>query len=130
MISLIKNFLNNILYVRLGDNTAILYSPKTEHSKTYCSDHSFSNERIAVSSFVVAQDFLTRAIKDFYSEDFFQLSPSVIMHQEYKSEGGLGEVEIKVLQELALASGARKVYVWEGNKLSKKQLDGGVYKQR
>lgn len=96
----------------------------------YRSDRKFSNDRLAVSSFSIAEDFLSKAIKDFYSVGLFHPSPLVIMHQEYKTEGGLGEVEFRILRELALSAGAREVHVWEGAKLSREQIASAVYKYK
>jgi rod shape-determining protein MreB len=127
IISLIKKLLNNTLYIRLGEDSVTLYDPKREKTKVYRSDRKFSNERLAVSSFIVAEDFLSKTVKDFYSVGLFHPAPLVIMHQEYKTEGGLGEVEIRVLRELALSAGAREVHVWEGAKLSREQIANEVY---
>lgn len=35
-----------------------------------------------------------------------------------KTNGGLSEVEERILRELAISAGARKVVIWVGNKLT------------
>ena len=67
-------------------------------------------------------------MKDIYLKKFFAFSPIVIMHQIYKSEGGLSEVEQRVLRELGLDSGGREVHVWQGSRLSLQDLLNGKYK--
>jgi hypothetical protein len=39
-----------------------------------------------------------------------------------KTEGGLSQVEERVLQELALGAGARRALVWVGQELSDQEL--------
>jgi rod shape-determining protein MreB len=51
----------------------------------------------------------------------------MVMHQLYLAEGGLCEIEDRILRELALGAGAREVFVWSGEPLTKEQLVGKVY---
>ena len=127
ILNLFKKLLNNILYIRLGEDSCSFYDPKTEKSKKFISASKFSNERLAVSDFVKAEQFLTESLKKFYGFGIIHPSPKVIIHQEFKTEGGLGDVEQRILRELAYSVGARDVYVWQGGKLSRDQIINEKY---
>jgi rod shape-determining protein MreB len=48
----------------------------------------------------------------------FLASPRVLIHPLEMVEGGLSQIEDRVLQELALGAGAKKCVVWIGAELS------------
>lgn len=127
ILNLFKKFLDNTLYIKIGENSYSFYDPKTEKSKEFYSTSKFSNERLAVSDFVKAEQFLNDSVKKFYDFDFIHPSPKVIMHQVFKTEGGLGDVEQRILRELAYSAGARDVYIWQGYELSRDQIINEKY---
>ncbi len=45
-------------------------------------------------------------------------SPRVIVHQLEKTDGGLTDIEQRVLRELAVGAGAREVVIYLGNKIN------------
>lgn len=125
--SLFGKLMNKTLYVKVGENSYILYDAETDRRKEYIPQQGFSNTRLAVSNFMWAEKTLKDAVNDFYDVGLINPSPKIIMHQTAKIEGGLGEVELRILRELALSSGAREVYVWQGNELTKDQILNGQY---
>ena len=48
----------------------------------------------------------------------FAVSPQVLIQPLEMLEGGLSEVEERVLKEIAIGAGASKVVVWVGRELS------------
>lgn len=90
-------------------------------------DKPFSTERLAVGHFKLAEEALKKGFAQVYSKSLFNLSPIVVMHQLYLAEGGLSEVEDRILRELAFGAGGRQVYIWSGEVLSREQLLGKVY---
>ncbi|AUI68577.1 hypothetical protein [Beggiatoa leptomitoformis] len=89
----------------------------------------FSNQRLAIAHFIVAEKALKQGIYEVYPKSFFRLSPIIIMHQIFNSEGGLCEIEERILREAALSAGARQVFIWQGQPLSSSQLENKVYKK-
>ena len=76
----------------------------------------FKHQRSMVASYAHAEKLLEHAFKSIYSS-IFLASPRVIMHQLEKNEGGLTDIEERVLSELALRAGARKVVVYQGDRI-------------
>lgn len=79
----------------------------------------FKHRRSMISSFTQAEKILRFAFKSI-SRSAFEAAPRVIMHQLEKNEGGLTEIEERVLRELALAAGAREVVVYQGDRVNPK----------
>ena len=77
----------------------------------------FKHQRSMISSFTCAEKILRYAFKS-ASPGLFQASPRVIMHQLEKNEGGLTEIEERVLKELASGAGAREVIVYQGDRIT------------
>lgn len=77
----------------------------------------FKHDRSMVSSFTRAEKILRFAFKS-VARNAFQAAPRVIIHQLEKNQGGLSEIEERVLRELALAAGAREVVVYQGDRIN------------
>ncbi|QJR13579.1 hypothetical protein [Usitatibacter palustris] len=75
----------------------------------------FTSARMLVGRFSVAGPLLKRAMKEIVQGSFFKVAPRVLIHPMEMSEGGLCEVEDRLLHELALGAGAAKVVVWAGS---------------
>lgn len=88
----------------------------------------FAHPRVIVSDFEVAETLLMYAFKLVSKAKYFRLAPVVIMHAIDELEGGLTDVEKRLLNELGMGAGARKVYVWEGKELSVEDIIAGIYK--
>ena len=78
----------------------------------------FTTTRLLVGEFAVAQAALKEGIVKMYGRRWFRPAPFVLMHPLEMTEGGLSEIEKRILQELAIGAGARKVDVWVGPELS------------
>ncbi len=77
----------------------------------------FKHSRSMISSYTLAEEILKFAFKSI-STSALQAAPRVIMHQLEKNEGGLTEIEERVLRELALGAGAREVVVYQGDRIN------------
>lgn len=78
----------------------------------------FKHSRTFVADFVLAEKILQHAFQKVSSASILTPSPRVIMHQLDKTEGGLTDIELKVLRELALGAGAREVLIHQGSRLN------------
>ena len=85
-------------------------------------DKSFTTERLLVGNFQEAEKTLSQCIKKSLGSGLIKKRPLVVIHPKEKTEGGLSEVELKVFKELALGSGAAKVFVHIGGELTKDQV--------
>lgn len=77
----------------------------------------FCHPRSFVADFYVAEKLLQHGLNQLQTSKFFKPAPRIIMHQLEKTEGGLTNIEERVLRELALGSGARDVVIYVGAKL-------------
>ena len=82
----------------------------------------FTHPRSLLSDFAVAEQVLKRFLTKLFAGRLFVPSPVVVMHPKLSPEGGLTQVEIRVLRELAIGAGARRVIVWEGRDLRDEEV--------
>jgi rod shape-determining protein MreB len=71
-----------------------------------------------VGNFTHAEALLKKAVRQVLSHSIFRPAPTILMHPLEKLEGGLSQIEERVLREMALGAGARKVVLWTGQALS------------
>ncbi|MFB2727381.1 rod shape-determining protein [Shewanella mangrovisoli] len=77
----------------------------------------FSHPRMFVASFELAEKLLQYGISQLHTSGF-RAAPRVIVHQLEKTEGGLTDIEDRVLRELAMGAGAREVVIYLGPRLN------------
>ncbi|PQJ49315.1 rod shape-determining protein MreB [Vibrio jasicida] len=78
----------------------------------------FSHPRSFVADFYVAEKLIQHGLYKVHKSNFFKPAPRIIMHQLEKTDGGLTNIEERVLRELALGSGAREVVIYIGETLN------------
>lgn len=83
----------------------------------------FSHPRVIISNFIYAEKILQYAIHESYASRFVQPSPRIIMHPLRELEGGLTQVEHRILIELAIGAGAREGFVYVGERINFQQHD-------
>jgi hypothetical protein len=81
-------------------------------------DGAFTTTRLLVGNFKVAEELLTRLVKDVKSKGLFAVQPRLLFQPLEMTEGGLCEVEERVFLELGASAGARHVKVHIGTKLT------------
>ena len=82
----------------------------------------FSHPRSLLSDFTTAQQVLKNFVKRLPPKAFWQASPAMVMHPLGEPEGGLTQVELRALHELAFAAGAASVSIWQGRPLTDAEL--------
>ena len=83
--------------------------------------------RVLIGDFALAEKYLQWLLRKAGGRS----SPRLVMQQRDCLEGGLTEVELRVLRELALGAGAREVLVVEGaQQLSLEQVEQAFADQR
>jgi hypothetical protein len=89
----------------------------------------FSTTRLLVGQFGNATDFLKPVFQKLSNSKLLPSRPKVLMHQVEMAEGGLAEVEERVLFELALHCGARNIKTYIGADLSDAQVKDELRKK-
>jgi rod shape-determining protein MreB len=77
----------------------------------------FKHSRSFVADFMCAEKILQHGIYTMHNSKI-RPSPRVIVHQLEKTDGGLTDIEERVLRELAVGAGAREVVIYLGNKIN------------
>jgi len=121
------NCFNQTIYVHIEKDAFSLFHVQKGTKFHIASPTPFSNARLAVAHFEHAESVLKKGLEKIYPPSPFRIRPVLVMHQMHLAEGGLCDVEKRILTELALSAGGRNAYVWEGETLSKGQLVDKVY---
>ena len=77
----------------------------------------FSHPRMFVASFELAEKLLQYGISQLHTSGF-RAAPRVIVHQLEKTEGGLTDIEDRVLREIALGAWARELVMYLGPRIN------------
>ena len=77
----------------------------------------FKHNRSFVADFMSAEKILQHGMYTIHKSKI-KPSPRVIVHQLEKTEGGLTDIEERVLRELAIGAGAREVVIYLGSKIN------------
>jgi rod shape-determining protein MreB len=77
----------------------------------------FKHSRSFVADFMCAEKILQHGIYTMHNSKI-RPAPRVIIHQLDKTDGGLTDIEERVLRELALGAGAREVIIYVGDKIN------------
>ena len=111
------------LYIQVLENKFIIQVlDNNESREIFLPEKNFTTKRLLVGDFSAAQDCLSKAIKRLAPKRLFtRKTAAVVMHPMEMYEGGLSEVEERILNELAFSSGAIKVALHTGATLTAKE---------
>ncbi|APW44818.1 rod shape-determining protein MreB [Rhodoferax saidenbachensis] len=82
----------------------------------------FAHPRTLIGDFTVGEQVLKAFVTRMKGSSLFAPAPFIVMHPLGDHEGGLTQVEIRALHELALGAGAREVSVWQGRALTDEEV--------
>lgn len=111
-----------VVYARISKNHIFLRNISTRQEASVCPDSPFTTARMLVGEFSPFASALKRGLSQVTRKGFLVPPPTVIVHAVEMNEGGLCEIEKRILQEAAMAAGARKTVVYEGASLSDQQV--------
>lgn len=118
-----KKLFVTYLYIQVYQNKfAIQILDKNGLHETFLPEENFTTKRLLVGNFKAAEDCLSKAIKRMLPKMFIAMKRAAVIIQPMEmNEGGLSEVEERVLNELAYGSGASKVALHNGDTLTAKE---------
>src|SRR5262245_11492254 len=105
------------LYVRISIDRIDVRNVRSGLVSGEVADPAFSTQRLLIGQFMVAQELLRGTVKAVVGWWPFR-TRRLVMHPLERLEGGLSQVEERVLQELAASVGSRHTVVWVGESLS------------
>lgn len=86
-----------------------------------------AHPRSLVSDFTLAEQLLKAFVRRAVPGAVWLPSPEFIVHPLGEHAGGLTQVELRAMRELALGVGAREVRIWQGPTLTDEQLKSGQF---
>ena len=110
----------NTIYVKIYENRIHIRNINDKKEIELTSTLPFTSERLLIGNFTVAQTLLTKGIKIVMGKKFF--APLILIHPIEKIDGGLSQVEGRVLKDLAIIVGAQKAVLWVGHELTDKDV--------
>jgi hypothetical protein len=118
----------NHAYVRVRRNEFRIRHVESGTDTTVRAETPFSTIRMLIGEFSAAEHTLKTALKKLATGRIIPVAPRVVIHPLDMTEGGLSQVEERVLREVAIGAGASRVVVWVGPELSdsdiKQKLSG------
>jgi rod shape-determining protein MreB len=82
----------------------------------------FAHPRTLIGDFTVGEQVLKAFVTRMKGSSLFAPAPFIVLHPLGEHEGGLTQVEIRALHELALSAGAREVTIWQGRALTDEEI--------
>ena len=112
----------NTMYVRIRRDQFRIRHLESGVDATVQADPPFTTQRMLIGDFTAAAHALKQALKEIVKGRIFSVAPHVLMQPLEKMEGGLSEIEDRIIREIAIGAGASKVVVWVGSELSDSQV--------
>ncbi|MES9814134.1 MAG: 1-pyrroline-5-carboxylate dehydrogenase [Candidatus Thiodiazotropha sp.] len=115
---MLEQILIGTVYVKVAKNQFQVRHIEDKKEVTVTAVEPFTTKRLLVGEFMAAEKYLKQGVKKVHEGRWFPASPVIVIHPLEMIEGGLSEVEERVLKEVATGAGASKVIVWVGHELS------------
>lgn len=116
---MLKKYFDNNLYVKIYKNKIVVKNLSNNlPAQMFTPDVSFSTNRLLIGTFAPAVQCLKHAIRSVASNSWLKVRPALLVQPMEMNEGGLSEVEDKLLRQCAFNAGGRKVVLWNGAELS------------
>lgn len=107
------------VYVKVFENRFVLkLLEEGEVPVTMVPAKPFTTKRLLVGNFTLAEEALREGLKKVIAGHWFASHPAMVIHPMEMVDGGLSQVEGRVLRELGVGAGARSVSIWVGHELS------------
>lgn len=109
----------NTFYLRIACNHLHLTHLESARVAVLEADPAFSNQRLLVAEFSIADRLIRDAVQSLMPRRlaFLNAAPKLLIQPMELLEGGLSQVEQRILMELGMGAGARKVVVHVGETL-------------
>lgn len=102
------------IYLNLYKNKAKVCRLDTGECITRESEKPFSNSRILLGEFEIAENFLKGIIMELTKGSYFPPSLKIIIHQMELTEGGLSSTEKRALRDSCMHLNAKEIFIYEG----------------
>jgi hypothetical protein len=116
---MLNKLFDSMLYVKIYKNKIVVNNLSNNlPPQMFTPDISFTTTRLLIGTFAPAAQCLKRAVSSSTPNSWFKAKPVLLIQPMEMNDGGLSEVEDRILRECAIGAGARKIIVWIGAELS------------
>lgn len=115
---MVRKIFTRTVYIKVYPNKFELRDIEKGRTIAVTASEPFTTKRLLVGQFSVADGLLRTGMKKLMGDGLLPVRPVVVIQPTSMTEGGLSQVEERVLLELAASSGARKAKVWVGHQLT------------
>lgn len=112
MLSNWRDFFRHTVYVRVRSDGFHLRHIEAQREVDFIAVRRFTHPRLLIGNFAAAQDAFAQALARLRKRGRLTPALHVLIQPLEKVEGGVADVEERILHELALGVGARKAVVW------------------
>lgn len=116
------NFLSSNIYVRIWKNRIKVRDVERNIEVDETTMNSFTSNRLLIGSFLNAEDLLRKLIKKINKNRITVFKPNLVLHPLEMIEGGLSQVEGRVLRELGAIFDSPEVIIHLGSELSDSEV--------
>ncbi len=121
---MMRNLFNETLYVKVFKNRFQIRHVERKIEIQSSALEPFTTTRLLIGEFTKSQQVLKAGLKKILSGRWYSPAPKIVIHPMEMVDGGLSEIEARILREVAMSAGARKVVVWVGHELSDHEILG------
>lgn len=114
--------LSGTVYLRIRRNRITLRHIQKKIEVDLLASEPFSTSRLLVGQFTIAHHLLREGMRRLFNFPLSLVAPTVLIHPLEMSDGGLSQVESRVLRELADINCASETHIWDGPELSDPQV--------
>ena len=120
---MISHYFVRPVYIRVYKNRFSIQSADDDiAAEAFQATQAFSTDRLLVGHFSIAETLLKASMLNLWPKNLLSRTPAIIIQPMEMIEGGLCEVEERVLKELAFSAGAHKVVIWQGHELCNEEV--------
>ncbi len=119
---MINRLFSGTIYVKVYKNRFYIRHIEEKSDVVVSSPEPFSTTRLLIGEFSKAQNALKEGIRQVHLGMWFAPSPVVLIQPMELIEGGLSEIEVRILKEVAMGAGGRSVVVWVGHELTDQEV--------
>ncbi|GAA3781502.1 hypothetical protein GCM10022271_12260 [Corallibacter vietnamensis] len=115
-------FKDDLFYVKIWKNRIEIIDVEKGNSICDKSNISFSNDRLLISDFDIAEKFFKKQVEKLKKDYKVKRYNSFIVQPMELNEGGISEVEKRIFLESFERVNGRKVKIWDGAELTNKEV--------
>ncbi len=121
-LSVLERIFSGYFYIQVKPNCFVVQNLATDEPPvTLHAKNNFTSKRLLISNYENAYECLNQYFKRSFLKSLVKPTPMILLHPEKIFDDEFSEVEKQSFTGIAFEVGARQVYLWEGDVLSKEE---------